>query len=274
MNSVGKKSEVRARASDGSFYVYQHRRLDDGSVFYIGKGAGGRAWLKCRRNAYWRNIASKHGFSVEIVCEGMDEQLAFLLECELIEATRRKSPGVRTLANMTKGGEGASGFRPTEETLAKLRERPRRQLTDDQKAHLSELMRGRPKSDETRAKLSLAAKGRKVLPEHIAKSAASRRGMKHSAETRAKIAAYHLGREKSKEQIEKGANAKRNKPLRSNTSGFANVYLDSAKGVWVALVPSPRKKVPGYFKTPEEAFLAQQSYAAEREKHAEGKISG
>ena len=48
-----------------NFYVYQHRRADDGGIFYVGKGKGKRAGERAKRNPFWKNIAAKHGVIAE-----------------------------------------------------------------------------------------------------------------------------------------------------------------------------------------------------------------
>jgi len=86
------------------FYAYTHSR-PDGSVFYVGKGCGRRAWNFTKgRNPKHLAIINKHGAENIIVtvypCES--EQAAFAMEVDLISKHRG-------LANMTDGGEGASG---------------------------------------------------------------------------------------------------------------------------------------------------------------------
>ena len=75
--------------------------------------------------------------------------------------------------NLTEGGGGLRGFKQTEEHKRKIGDANRgRQLP--------------PISEETRAKLSAAGKGRKQSEEHIAKRAAANKGRKLSPETIAK----------------------------------------------------------------------------------------
>jgi hypothetical protein len=87
------------------YYVYRHIRPDTGLPFYVGKGKGDRANCLHNRNPHWRSIVKKHGLIVEKVTSGLDEELAFLAEIELIDQCRRI--GVK-LANKTVGGDGVS----------------------------------------------------------------------------------------------------------------------------------------------------------------------
>lgn len=100
--------------STRDFYVYVHRRATDGRVFYVGKGNGRRAWATQGRSNYWRHIVAKHGYTVDIVQNGMQEWWAFELEIELIAFYKRES-----LCNLTDGGDGCSGAKRSAETIAK-----------------------------------------------------------------------------------------------------------------------------------------------------------
>lgn len=102
------------------FYVYEHTRLDTGAIFYVGKGKGSRCHTKTDRNQYWHRLVRKvGGFKVKKIVEDIDEELAFLIECERI--SQLKELGVK-LTNMTKGGEGSSGYKHTKEALKKMSE--------------------------------------------------------------------------------------------------------------------------------------------------------
>ena len=89
------------------YYVYLHRRMSDGRIFYVGKGSDKRAKDTLHRNIVWKNIFAKHGRSIEFCQVGMVENDAHLLEMWLIAKLRHE--GV-FLANMTDGGEGLSGM--------------------------------------------------------------------------------------------------------------------------------------------------------------------
>lgn len=92
----------------GKYYVYVHRRESDGSIFYVGKGTGNRAYAIARRSAYWHRIFGKYGRVVQIVASGLSEQCAFSLERAMIAYIGRGR-----LCNMTLGGEGTSGRVPS-----------------------------------------------------------------------------------------------------------------------------------------------------------------
>lgn len=102
---------------DNIFYVYLHRRKTDNKVFYVGKGKGKRAYRPYGRNPRWNNTANKHGFSVEIVFDNLLEQEAFSLEIDTIKEMQYLFPD--TLCNLTNGGEGSSGYKWSDEMLAR-----------------------------------------------------------------------------------------------------------------------------------------------------------
>ncbi len=64
------------------FYVYLHSK-PDGTVFYVGKGCGKRAYSSSQRNRRWKEIASG-GYIVSIVASGLSEQISYNLETALI----------------------------------------------------------------------------------------------------------------------------------------------------------------------------------------------
>lgn len=92
---------------DRRFYVYLHLRATDGSVFYVGKGQGGRSHEMAKRNPWHKNVAAKHGVDIIIVREDMTDKEAIKLEIETI--SKLKAEGVR-LVNRTGGGDGAANL--------------------------------------------------------------------------------------------------------------------------------------------------------------------
>jgi hypothetical protein len=154
-----------------SHYTYLHRRADDGIPFYIGKGQGARAHSHSPRNEFWKSIVRKHGISVEILAHWADEKDAFHHEVALIAAFR--SMGFR-LANLTDGGDGASG--PRQKKVAR---RLGMRLSEATKAKLREINTGRRATDETRQKMRAAMMGKPKPTEAVEKQ------LKNSPQVRA-----------------------------------------------------------------------------------------
>ncbi|CAB4125199.1 Nuclease associated modular domain 3 [uncultured Caudovirales phage] len=142
------------------YYVYQYLRKDN-TPYYIGKGKGNRAWSK-QRNIHLPADISR----IELVKEQLTEIDAHNLEILLIAKYGRKDLGTGILYNRTDGGDGTSGAILSEETRAKM----------------SAARKGKKLSEETRAKMSAVRKGRSNGCE----------GRTHSPETKAKmVAAQH-----------------------------------------------------------------------------------
>lgn len=129
---------LRGYSDEPKFYVYFHTR-PDGTVFYVGKGHGKRAWVKKSRNKHWNNVVNKYGgFEVEIVAENLTEQEAFFKEKEYV-----LSIGIDNLTNQTLGGISTTGYRHTEETVQLQRELAQKRLEDN--PELLEILRDRLK---------------------------------------------------------------------------------------------------------------------------------
>lgn len=158
------------------FYVYEHWRPDTGKCFYVGKGKGRRAWtIKGRQNRHHASIVSKLTASglcvdVRIVAFDLSEEQAFNKERELITFYGRDS-----LTNMSDGGEGLAN--PSEETRVKM--------SKAAKGHKRRL--GAKLSDEAKSKIGAASVGNKNML-----------GKKHSSKTRKRLS--DLGRA-NKEQF-------------------------------------------------------------------------
>lgn len=109
---------LRGYSLEPIYYVYLHKRPELGTVFYVGKGHGNRAWIKTSRNKHWNNVVEKYGgFEVEIIKGGLTEQEAFVLEAEIISKY-----GLNNLTNQTLGGISTTGFRHSEESRKKMRQ--------------------------------------------------------------------------------------------------------------------------------------------------------
>jgi hypothetical protein len=92
------------------FLVYAYCR-EDGTFYYIGKGTKKRAYRSINQ-AYVNPPKDKN--KILILHENLDEETAFLYEKKLILFYGRKDLGTGILRNMTDGGEGVSGWVPSQ----------------------------------------------------------------------------------------------------------------------------------------------------------------
>jgi len=202
------------------YSAYLHIRPDKtgpASIFYVRKGSERRVKKITRKNKHHTAIVKKVGReNIKVhVMECSSEAEAFALEISLIRCLRHM--GVE-LCNQTDGGEGASGYVPSEETRARL----------------SIAGTGRPHSEETRAKLSAAQMGNTNSLGHT-----------HTAETRAKMSASctgvtrGLGHIQTAEHKANLSAAQRARSLRAtNTSGYKGVSWRKDCGKWRATINS------------------------------------
>ena len=156
---------------------------DPGELRYIGQTvkslnrrlvAHHNAAISVRRTAVhkWMDREKRDGFVVEIRALCVD---AVYNVTEMNEIARHRVIGTRLL-NHTDGGGGSVGFR---------------------------FKQSRPRSAETRAKLSAARKGKRHTPESRAKLSAWRIGTKLSDETRARMSVAQTGRVHSEATLAK-----------------------------------------------------------------------
>ncbi len=118
------------------YYVYVHRKKTTGEVFYVGKGRGRRAWQWSDRSSYWKRVAEKYGYTVEIYLSNIQEWYAFEVEKNLIAYYGREDSDEGTLVNHTDGGEGLSGYIYSEERLQLIREQRKGELHPNYKSEL------------------------------------------------------------------------------------------------------------------------------------------
>lgn len=175
-------------------YVYLHLRTSNLSVFYVGKGKGKRAWDKYSGSQWWKRVAAKHGWTVEILKDGLDESEALSLEMSVIAAMRR----VTSLVNLVDGGGGTSGWKHSPEA----------------KARISAFNKGKKLSAKALGALIKHNKGRKCTPEQKLKMSLAKKGKPGhpmSEGTRKKISASHVGIKPSEESRKKMSESKKGK---------------------------------------------------------------
>lgn len=105
------------------FYVYLDFN-NDGEVFYVGKGLIERCKYK-KRNYLHDIVCQEEGFNRAIVFESENEQECFDKEIELIKEyhTFFKDPlRSENACNFALGGGGASGYKHTDESKARMSE--------------------------------------------------------------------------------------------------------------------------------------------------------
>ena len=95
-------------------YIYYDPSRNNEPI-YVGKGGTDRAWVHLRKKYKHPFIQrlqfmKRNGITPIIgIYAGLDEELAYLLEQELIAKFGRKDLGLGSLLNLTDGGEGVSG---------------------------------------------------------------------------------------------------------------------------------------------------------------------
>ena len=102
------------------YYVYVYLReiasktAEAGTPYYVGKGKGRRSKVK----HVGVTVPPKH--RILIIQDNMSEDDAHSLETKLIQEYGRIDLETGILRNLTNGGEGKSGWKPSEETLRKM----------------------------------------------------------------------------------------------------------------------------------------------------------
>jgi len=79
------------------YYVYQHRRADCGSVFYIGKGSQRRAYQFGSRPHYWFNALKGSQIDIEILRHDLHEPCALTIETIEMHVARSKGEPLTNL---------------------------------------------------------------------------------------------------------------------------------------------------------------------------------
>ncbi len=176
------------------YYTYAYLR-EDKTPYYIGKGQGNRIYSKSRIVH-----PPKDKSRIIFLKQNLTEEEAFKHEIYMIAVLGRKDLGTGILVNMTNGGDGVSGWVPSEESRKKMSEAHKGKTpSEENRRKLSETSKGRTHSEETRRKLSDVNKG-KTLSEEIRKKMSDsqkgntyRLGKTHSEETKRKMSKSSKG---------------------------------------------------------------------------------
>ncbi len=113
-----KKQEQDIKAN---VMVYQHRRVSDGEIFYIGIGAKNRPYSKLGRNNHWLSYTNKYDYVVDVLFRDLTWEEACIKEKSLILEYGRHDLKQGTLVNKTDGGEGNIGRKDSQERIEQKR---------------------------------------------------------------------------------------------------------------------------------------------------------
>ena len=163
------------------YYTYAYLR-EDKTPYYIGKGKGNRLYKRGSRVFAPPKDKSK----IIYLKKNLTEEEAFKHEIYMIDVFGRIDLGTGILHNRTDGGDGVSGYIPSEETRKKI------SVATKGKNHP---MYGKTLSDETKRKISEKTRGKKIKPftkEHRRKLSVASKNL--SEETRKKLSDANRGK--------------------------------------------------------------------------------
>lgn len=214
----------------GKVYIGQTIKFENRMSTY----AGGR----CKNQKKLYGSIQKYGWEnhlVEVVCsgpftlEGLNQ-----LEIHYIRIHNSFKRGL----NMTEGGRGQKGYKPTKQTLVKLAaaNKGRKQSLE----HIA-------KRIATKTARGTTGKGVGRSPEIVAKIAAANRGRKQSQETKDRISAASLGRpsplkgkpksEETKARMSAGQKGRKHSP-EDKAKKHVPISQYTKEGVWIKDWPS------------------------------------
>lgn len=143
------------------YYVYIWYIVDTGEVFYVGKGKGKRYKQLSSRNKFFNDMYASHQCDVRKIYENLTEKEAFQKEMETVRWYRENTN--YRLTNQTDGGEGSSGWKPSQDFKDKQSKIHKEQWQDENFKRKMVAIRadenGPYKSQEFRDKISQLVQG-------------------------------------------------------------------------------------------------------------------
>ena len=176
------------------YYTYAYLR-EDKTPYYIGKGNGNRIYSKQK---YIKPPKDKS--RTIFLKKNLTEEEAFRHEIYMIDVFGRKDLGTGILHNRTNGGEGTSGWVPSEETRKRISE-ANKNPSEETRRKKSDANKGKTLSEEHKRKIGEVGKGKIISEEHKKKLSEAQKGEKNhnygktaSEESRKKMSDAHKGR--------------------------------------------------------------------------------
>lgn len=146
---------------DRVYYVYIWYIVDTGEVFYVGKGKGKRYKQVSHRNKFFTDMYNSHNCTVKKIYENLTEDEAFQKEKDTVKWFRENTNF--RLTNQTDGGEGSSGWKPSQEFRDKQSKIHKEQWQDEEFKNKMIAIRtdenGPYKSQEFRDKIAQLVQG-------------------------------------------------------------------------------------------------------------------
>jgi hypothetical protein len=226
-------------------YTYAYLRASDsangpaGSPWYVGKGTGNRAWARHGSpKKYWAPPSNEF---IVILKWGMTNEEANRHEMYMIAVlgNRFKDGGFLT-GNYNEGGGSGNGYVRTEEERARLSAALKgRVFSDDHKKRLSASRSGFQMSEDQKRKIaaSLRGKSKSVSPQGKLAIAISNQSREWTAEARKKVADARRGSRHSDQTRAKMSEVRKGvpQPAHQTQAIIAARYRKSAEKIGVSV---------------------------------------